>query len=504
MRRRSIFVLVLGATIAAASLGAVTPTAPQIAAASTTRPNFVIILADDLDTTVTPIWDVMPKSASLLRDKGMTFTSTLVSSPDCCPARTSLLLGAYPHNTGVYSNDGDFGGWAAFHRNADEQKTIAVALHDQGYRTGLFGKYLNQYRQANAGLTPPAGWDDWEAFIDDTFYGGYGYSMDENGTLVSHGTAPADYSTDVIAQKATAFLDTAAQDTSQPFFAYVAPTAPHYPLPAPPRYATNQWSNATAPQLPNFYEPDLSDKPSWLQLSASFRDGWKPNIDPDYRNRMGSLMALDDLVANVVSTLDRNGQLANTYVVLTSDNGYELGAHHLNGKLAPYEESIRVPLVVAGPGVVHGSDGHMVLLSDLAPTILDFAGVSSTTASDMRSLRPLLSATPPSSWRRDVLIERRIATAPNANPANYYLIGALYDMPSYEAVRTLRYTFVEWYEQNELGGKHEYELYDLWTDPYEQNNLIKTAAGFQQNATVVVALLQRLRALQLCSGASCQ
>jgi arylsulfatase A-like enzyme len=368
----------------------------------------------------------------------------------------------------------------------------------------MIGKYLNAYRDTNAGLAPPPGWDDWRAFINDTFYNGYSYTMNENGSLVSYGTAAADYSTDVVANKTTQFLDAAAQTPSQPFFTYVAPTAPHLPLPPPPRYASNQWSNAVAPQLPNFYEPDLSDKPSWLQVGAAYRDGWKPNIDIDYRNRMGSLLALDDLVANVVQHLDQNGQLPNTYIVLTSDNGYELGSHHLNGKLAPYEESVRIPLVVAGPGISFRTDNHMVLLSDLAPTLLELAGVQPTSAMDMPSLVPLLNGTSPASWRRDILIERRLANAPGANPANYFLLGALFDMPSYEAVRNLRYKFVEWYEQNEIGGKHEYELYDLWTDPYEQTNLIKTSAGLQQNAAIVSVMNQRLNALRTCLGAACQ
>src|SRR5262249_14945403 len=179
--------------------------------ALTSRPNVVIILADDLDNTFTPLWDVMPKSAALLRDKGMTFTNAFVDSPDCCPSRSSLLLGVYPHNDGVWTDKGAIGGWDAFHANNDEVKTFPLALHNSGYRTALIGKYLNHYTQSNAGLTPPPGWDDWNALIDDNIYSGYNYSIDNNGVLETHGNTATDYSTDVLADKTLQFLDDAAQ-----------------------------------------------------------------------------------------------------------------------------------------------------------------------------------------------------------------------------------------------------------------------------------------------------
>jgi N-acetylglucosamine-6-sulfatase len=499
MRRRGVTIIFIALSIALLPM----PTASVEAATSpSTRPNFVLIVADDLDMRITPMWDAMPKSAALLRDKGMTFTNAFVPSPDCCPARTSLLLGQYPHNTKVWSNGGSDGGWDAYHLNGNEAKAFPVALHDSGYRTALVGKYLNRL-QETAGLTPPQGWDDWRAFINDDFYGGFAYSMNENGTLVKYGTAPADYSTDVVANKTIQFLDAAATTPSQPFFAYVAPTAPHIPLRAPPRYATNAWSNATPPQLPSYYEADLSDKPSWLQISAAYRDGWKPQIEADYRNRMGSLLALDDLVANVVGRLQANGQLDNTYVILTSDNGYELGSHHLGSKLSPYEDSIRIPLVVAGPGIAPGTNSRLVMLSDLAPTLLQLGAASTTSTTDMRSLAPLLNGTAVPGWRRDMLLERHPPMGPNATPSSYYVLGALFDMPSYTAVRTERYKLIEWYQIGELGTLHEYELYDLTNDPYELNNLIKTSAGLQQNAALAGALMQRMQVLRTCSGATC-
>jgi arylsulfatase A-like enzyme len=493
--------LCIAALVAFAGVTVAVP--PTHAAAQ--APNVVIILADDLDVTTTPFWLAMPKTAALLRDRGLGFTNAFSSTPSCCPARTSLLTGRYAHNTGVYSNLGDDGGYSAFVAKGNEGRVFPLALQQAGYRTALIGKYLNGYSTAvGATVTPPPGWNDWYGLINDGFYDGYSYTLDENGTLVAYGDAPTDYVTDVLARKTVKFIDDTEQRDDQPFFALVTPTAPHLPLPPAPRHVGNPWALAQAPRRANFFEPDISDKPAWLRLSAPLRDAWQSYIDVDYRNRMGSLIALDDLVDAVVSKLDANGELANTYIVFASDNGYNLGAHHLIGKIVPYEESLRVPMVIAGPDVVTGSQSRMVLLTDLAPTILELAGLPADAGSDGRSLVPLLSGSPPATWRTDFLAEYRTAAQPGTPPSQRLLNGIFYDIPSYAAVRTSRYLFVRWYADDEAGGVHEYELYDLARDPQELQNLISTPEGLAQNAAVVQALNARLVVLQSCAGAACR
>jgi arylsulfatase A-like enzyme len=477
---------------------------PRPTEAGEDPPNLVVILADDLDVTTTPFWFAMPRTAALLRDRGMTFTNAFSSTPACCPARVSLLTGRYAHNTGVSSNVGDHGGHPAFRANGNEARVFPLLLQQAGYRTALIGKYLNGYLAAAAGTEPPPGWTDWYGLNGESFYDGYSYELNENGTLVSYGNEPTDYLTDVLARKALDFIDDTEANDSQPFFALVAPSAPHLPLPPAPRHANHPWANASAPQRANFYETDMSDKPSWLRLSASFRDRFRPYVDVDHRSRMGSLIALDELVAGVMSKLAATGELANTYVVFTSDNGYNLGAHHLVDKLVPYEEALRVPMVVAGPDVATGTEQRMVLLSDLAPTMLDLAGLAPDAAHDGRSLVPLLRRSNPPTWRTDFLAEYITSTLPGTPPPNRLLAGIIFDVPSYTAVRTGRYLFVRWYTDDEANGTHEYELYDLAPDPLQLQNLISTPQGIAQHAAIVRALQARLVALESCSGVTCR
>lgn len=203
------------------------------ARAADDRPNIVMILADDLDARTTPVWDYLPLTASLLRDRGVEFTNSFAPMPICCAARSSLLTGRYGHNTGVLTNSGEVGGFESFVANGNEERTLAVALQAAGYRTGMAGKYLNGLENAPEHIPP--GWEDWNAGVTQSLYTGYRYRLNENGTQVQYGFAPEDYATDVIAGKSTQFLAAAARD-DRPFFWYAAPTAPHFPLPAAPRH----------------------------------------------------------------------------------------------------------------------------------------------------------------------------------------------------------------------------------------------------------------------------
>ncbi|WP_330229133.1 sulfatase [Nocardia sp. NBC_00508] len=470
------------------------------------RPNIVLILADDLDATTTPVWAAMPRTAQLIRDRGMEFRDSFAPLPICCASRASLLTGEYGHNTGVLTNSGEVGGFETFRANGNEQHTIATYLQDAGYRTGMAGKYLNGLED-DPGHLPP-GWDDWNAGVDNFLYTGYNYTLNENGAMVKYGVAPADYETDVIRDKSAEFI-TAAAASGEPFFWYAASTAPHFPIPPAPRHLTQTVPTA-APRSPNYQEADVSDKPSWLVDTASVRYATiAATNDPDYTNRLGALKALDDMVAGIVDTLARTGELDNTYLLFTSDNGYSLGAHRLTQKMAPYEESLRVPLAIAGPGISAGATDAMALTIDLAPTILSWAGLPVPEAMDGRSLvRPL--AGDGTGWRTDFTAEyggpgadgrNGIAQeqVPGRTPPMYAI-----DMPSWSAVRTERYLYVRWYERERPLGEREYELYDLDSDPYQLTNLIKTPDGRAEHAATVAALDARLAALHACTGTSCR
>ncbi|ONH51089.1 sulfatase [Frankia sp. CcI49] len=493
---------VAGAQAAGGTLSAVN------AASTTERPNFVLILADDLDQTTSPYWDAMPHTAALIRDSGLTFTDSFAPTPICCPARGTILTGKYGHNTGVLTNAGDSGGWATFAANGNEEHTFAKYLSDAGYRTGLAGKYMNGIEDAPDHIPP--GWSEWYGSVDNNFYTGYNYTLNENGTLVQYGGTedPANYSTDVVAAKSTDFIRRAAADDT-PFFWYAASTAPHLPLPPAPRHADNPYADDSAPRTPNFNEADVSDKPWWLQESAQLRSARvAATNDADYQDRMGSLYALDEMVAGIVETLRDTGELDNTYLIFTSDNGYNLGSHRLTQKMAPYEESLRVPLVVAGPGVERGTDGHMVAQIDLAPTFLDLAGVPIPADVDGQSLAPLLRGQTPASWRTDLLGQYAGPGVDGqdgvAQEAVENVTGVFLDIPPWSAIRTEDHLYVRWYDADRNPGVHQRELYDLNADPYELTNLLATPQGRATNAPLVAQLDARLDALATCTGASCR
>ncbi|MBL8150078.1 MAG: sulfatase [Blastocatellia bacterium] len=473
----------------------------------TARPNIVLILADDLDEATSPYWEAMPKTAALLRDKGMRFTDAFAPTPICCPARSTILTGKYGHNTGILTNGGEFGGWATFRANGNEQKTIAVYLQNAGYKTALIGKYLNGIEQQPTYIPP--GWSEWYAFVDNISYTGYNYKMNQNGTIVQYGNADNDYATDVVANRAVDVINRAEADDSRPFFLYVSPTAPHLPLPPARRHENNPYRNALSPRTPNYNEADLSDKSSWLQISGEDRaeqvNTWN---DLDYRNRMGSLYALDDLVEKIVNTLQAKGELENTVIVFTSDNGYNLGAHRLIHKMAPYEESIRVPLVIRGPGISPSVERRMALETDFAPTLLELAEVSIPTDMDGRSLVPILRRTFVTNWRSDFLVQYITGGAANGVgaelPPGFFIIGTDQEIPTYRALRTKDYTFIEWYDREQLDRLHEYELYNLRNDPYQLNNLISTPQGKIQYRNLVDQLTNRMNQLSDCAGSNCQ
>jgi arylsulfatase A-like enzyme len=220
---------------------------------------------------------------------------------------------------------------------------------------------------------------------------------------------------------------------------------------------------------------------------------------------LGTMLAVDDMVASLVSALKRNGEYDSTTLVFVSDNGFNFGAHRLNHKMAPYEESIRVPFVMAGPGIPKRAEPAMVAQVDLAPTLLDFAGAPVPATVDGRSLRPLLTGGS-QQWRSDLLVEFSGLYHPFfqldtlAQVRSAIAAGLEMFVPTYRGVRTGRYLYVEWYG----GAEHEYELYDLETDPWQMSNLLAPPGGAQQHAALTAQLQARLTALASCRGSSCR
>jgi arylsulfatase A-like enzyme len=450
-----------------------------------TRPNIVLIVTDDLDLEAArPTY--MPRLQSLVADRGMTFTNAFSPTPLCSPSRASFLTGQYAHNHGLLSNQLPLGGFEKWAASGKESATVAVALKNAGYRTILVGKYMNAYQPGN----PPyvaVGWDDWHALFSNRSQDPYfDYAFNDNGTITTYGSRPEDYVTDVMTRIALDSLRRAESlNDGQPFFLYLAPTAPHTPALRHPKYE-GQFTELAAPRTPSFDEADISDKPGWLRSFPPFTDRDERRIDFLYRDRIACMQSVDEMLQALVDELERTGEMANTLIVFTSDNGFFLGPHRFNrGKGAAYEEAIRIPLVVRGPGVPAGQvRGEMVANIDIAPTLAALAGATLGAEADGRSLVPLLRGDGAGDWRRDLLLEFWANRDPDDPEGD--------GIPTWQALRSASQTYVDY-----DGG--DGELYDLVRDPFQLEN---------QYASTPAATLQpleaRLAALKACRGASCR
>jgi N-acetylglucosamine-6-sulfatase len=477
------FVLVLLATLAATgdASALAQKQAPE-------KPNIVLILADDMRADD---FEHMPQSHQLLAEQGLTFSNAFVTYSLCCPSRASILRGQYAHNHQILEDDAQDSAFKKFRNLGHERSTIATWLKDSGYKTVLFGKYLNGYDESGDVTYIPPGWDDWYAQISGYYYN---YKINENGRLVSYGYAEKDYYTDVLARQAKDYVRHAAADSS-PFFIYLAPKTPHSPYTVAPRHKKSYKKGVKAPRPPSFKEADVSDKPLWVQRLSSLTPGDnkgkitnEKKLDQAYRDRLGMLLSLDEMVGGLVEELKVTGELENTYIIFTSDNGFHLGEHWLNlTKRTPYEEAHRVPLVIRGPGVPSGRTVDEIGLNiDFAPTFAELAGASAPSFVDGRSLSPLLVGTQPTSWRSAFLLENwRDQT--ERKPGNPVLATLTYD-----GIRTETHKYVEY----DTGEK---ELYDLSSDPYELQSQHKTA-----NPELEASLKTKLNELKSCSGQSCR
>ena len=401
-------------------------------AQAASRPNIILILADDLDART---FARMPRLKSLLTDKGVTFTDSFVSLSLCAPSRSTILRGQYAHNTGVYTTEPPGGGFDTFRDLGRESSTVATWLQGGGYHTAFLGKYVNGYPGGEPGYVPP-GWSEWYGLTGGAKY--LDYRLNENGTIVFYRGRPAEYLTDVLSYKANGFLrDRAAAGDGKPFFLWLAPFAPHAPATAAPRHE-DSFPGLRAPRTTSYNERDVSDKPQWVQGHALLTADVSQTLDQWARQRHQSMLAVEDMVEGLIATLEETGQLSSTYVFFTSDNGFHLGEHRLpNGKNTGFEEDLRVPLVVRGPGVPAGrARPHLAVNIDLAPTFAELAGVAAPAFVDGRSLVPLMRKVAPAvaTWRQAFLLE-------HGDPAGDPLTNE--GAPAFQGLRTTRWTYVD-------------------------------------------------------------
>jgi N-acetylglucosamine-6-sulfatase len=478
-------------------------TAAPTGASPSARPNFVFLLTDDLDSSEI---SVMPRLKSLLTDQGTTLSNYNVSVSWCCPSRSTTLRGQYAHNTQVWSNTAPNGGFGRFYGNKLENSTIATWLKGAGYRTGLFGKYLNGYpEQAPVGekYVPP-GWNRWVVPAAGSPYHQFDYTLNDDGRLEKHGHKARDYLTDVLNLKVRDFIKA---PSAKPFFAYVGVYNPHAPATPAPRHAT-LFKGVKAPRTPSYDEKDLTGKPTEVRRLPPVAKKEAATWDALYRNRLRSLQSVDDMIGDLVAALKQSGRLKDTYFIFTSDNGFHIGQHRMPpGKNTAYLEDTRVPFVVRGPGVPAGRTvDDLAGNVDVAPTLAELAGVKSPGFVDGRSLVPLMRKGTPPSWRQAFLLEHGHGPGtrpPLKPPADGVLEPPELLSPStrdkfylapYEGLRTKRYFYVEY-------STKERELYDIATDPAEMHNL----AGDRSPPvrTLIASFSARLKAMRTCAGKAC-
>jgi len=459
--------------------------------------NILFILTDDQDVASTAY---MPNLQTKLADEGTRFDNAFVTDPVCCPSRASILRGQYPHNHHVQYNGGLNGGHKLFRALGHEDSTVATWLHDSGYRTALFGKYLNEYGLQNESYTPP-GWDHW--FVN--MYPMEDQRYTENGTVVTYD--PDTYNeTEVLSDKAVEYLEQT-KDDSKPFFMFVAPYAPHQPARAASQHE-GTFDHEQLPRPPSFDEEDVDDKPQYIQDMPPLTQADIDRIENLYRSRLESLQAVDEMIERFVDTLTSIGKLENTYIVFTSDNGFRQGQHRIQpGKNTAYDEDIRVPLVIRGPDVpVAQTLSHIVINNDLAPTFAEIAGASVPDFVDGRSLKPLLAVPPPSidAWRTGFMVESYqyggdtlgAKTNFSVRTASHLYVKYVNYFPPLQTTENGEPKFISGVIRSASG---EWELYDLDQDPYELESQHQTA-----ESELVGYLESRWDALVSCAGAYCR
>jgi N-acetylglucosamine-6-sulfatase len=497
--RRAAVVLVLATVALLSAAGSSAQDAPDDGSGG---PNVIVLMTDD--QTVRDM-GVLRQTRRLIGRQGVTFTRSFVSYPVCCPSRATFLTGQYAHNNDVRCLYPACGGG---YGRLNQRRYLPVWLKRAGYTTAHIGKFLNGYGHERK-PDIPRGWTEWYGLVDHSTYRMWGYTMFENGRPRTYGDVlrevPRLYQTDVIGRKAVGFIRRRAPDEA-PFFLSVAFLAPHHEsgytqrltgkLVRPAPRHRGRFAQAALRRPPGYNEADLSDKPWFVgRWNRPLTPRRNAAIRTRMRERWESLLAVDEAVAAIVRELSRTGELDDTYVIFTSDNGYMQGEHRVPlGKMLPYDPSTQVPLLIRGPRLPRGRTTKALVGNiDLAPTILRATGARPTLRLDgrsilpfardprLRSLRPLLHETVGNGARGRVNTREGGARQEQTR------------VPAWRAVRTTRWLYVDY-----QGGQRE--LYDLKQDPHQ----LRSLAGDPRVRVRLRTLRRILGDLSRCSGSACQ
>jgi|SRR5215472_5708381 len=418
---------------------AVAAMAAPLLAQSGRRPNFVFILVDDLRYNALGYAGhpfVKTPNIDRIAREGVVFENAFVTTPLCSPSRASFLTGRWVRSHGVLDNTD--------HNELSHRLiTWPRLLHDAGYETCYAGKW-----HMGNDSSPRPGFDRWVSFKGQGVYNDPLLNIDGQESKVEG------YVTDLLTGYAVEFLK---KPHSKPFVVYLAHKAVHGPF-SPAERHKDLFANETINRTPNAQD-NWDGKPA-LQRDV---DGHPPakgvgSSDDLIRNQLRCLTAIDEGVGKILKTLEETGQMDNTFIVFTSDNGYFWGEHHLGDKRWAYEESLRIPMAMRYPKLIKAGSkiDQLVMNVDMAPTMLSLAGVNGPAEIQGRSVLPLLKG-PAKEWRTSFLSE-------------YFQEKNFPRVPNWQAVRDNRYKFIHYQDL-----KNADELYDLKKDPYEMQNLVNDA-----------------------------
>lgn len=526
------------------------------------KPSFVVIQTDD--QTLEELYDgvrmlngneefAMPNTLQMLGEQGVTFTRYYTPYSLCAPSRVSLLTGRYAHNNHVQGNVPPNGGWTGFQSRLAYSHNLATWLQGAGYRTIHIGKILNGYGDApySPGTEVPPGWSSWHTILNsDTNHFAYGYLLNNNGVVEGpYGDSgswetreygaiddagcpyaplngqPCYFETDKFNALATEEL--AATSPEQPFYMQVDYTAPHgdFRKPAGPQPATRDIGRFSGAPLPvgraeGFNEGNVNDKPRFIREAPYLSAQEIHTYRVYYQNCLNALVSVDEGVKQILDQLNALGRINNTYVIFTSDNGFFFGEHRLvGGKFLAYEPSTHLPLIIRGPGIEPNThSGQLVNTPDIAPTILELAGVKPDKSIDGVSMVPFMED-PSLRTRRPLLFESFVETndveqnggastgetTSKGSPRGRLALKAtrrqgaaahaseVAPPKNYYGIRLGPYKYIEWPDG-------EKELYDVNKDPYELNNIVRD----KNYAPIRAFLHNELVRLEECSGRTCQ
>ncbi|KAF4980233.1 hypothetical protein FZEAL_3712 [Fusarium zealandicum] len=488
------------------------------------KKNIVFILTDDQDSVLDSV-AYMPLLNKHIVDKGTSFVNHFTTTAICCPSRVSLWTGKQPHNTNVTDVKPPYGGYPKFVSQGLNENYLPVWLQEAGYSTYYTGKLFNAHSIDNYNSPFPAGWTGTNFLVDPGTYSYLNpiYQRNREPPVQHNGS----HTSDLISGYAHELLEEAI-NSKDPFFVAISPIAPHsnmegnrregggarsMTIPIPAERHSHLFEGVQVPRTDNF-NPDSPSGVSWIRELPQLNDSSVSYIDEYYRARLQALQGVDEIVEQVVQQLDDAGILEDTYIIYTSDNGFHMGHHRLPpGKTCGFDEDIRVPLFIRGPGFSGGSVETAVTTHiDLAPTVLKLAGVELRSDFDGTPI-PVLPGgrEPPGDTRHEHVAVEYWGTALAEGEIGGFDGKGQTAMPNntYKGVRIVHEDYDLYYS---AWCSNEHELYDLKTDPGQVKNLFPIGGpGVNKDETLlgtsIAQVVSRLDALMLvlksCKGKSC-